>query len=91
MRQPIFIDSQDSLEQIVSLAVEKALEQSSDEPQAKQPEGRVLTFREVRLQLRCSAPTLRKLIRSGKLPAVRLGMQWRIREQDLKNFMGGSQ
>lgn len=38
-----------------------------------------------------SVPTVTAMCRSGKLPAVRIGKQWRIRRSDLLTFLGFDQ
>ena len=38
--------------------------------------------------LRVSEKTVRRWIRSGELPAAKLGGQWRIRPVDLSDFVG---
>jgi excisionase family DNA binding protein len=42
---------------------------------------------DVAKELACSVKTIVKLIRTGKLRAVRLGKQWRIDEADLRVFI----
>jgi len=48
---------------------------------------RLLTIREVAAQLGCSTKTVRRLITSGTLRAVRLGRDWRIDDLDLRAFI----
>lgn len=79
------------LETLIQRVVSKTLEHVQAGHASAPESSRILTFREARIELRCSAPTLRKILRSGKLPAVRIGAQWRVREQDLLNFMQGAQ
>jgi excisionase family DNA binding protein len=45
------------------------------------------TVEEVAKILRVSPPTVRKLIREGQLKAVRVGVQIRIRKEDLDRFL----
>ena len=42
-----------------------------------------LTTEEVLVYLRTTPRTIYRLIRSGELPAVRIGRQWRFRRADL--------
>jgi excisionase family DNA binding protein len=37
--------------------------------------------------LKVTPRTLYRLIRTGQLPAVRVGRQWRFRKQDLENWL----
>jgi excisionase family DNA binding protein len=46
-----------------------------------------LTTEEVLKYLRVKSRTLYRLIRSGDLPAVRVGRQWRIRRRDLDAWL----
>jgi excisionase family DNA binding protein len=48
---------------------------------------RLLEVHEVAYQLRCSQETVRRLIRSGKLPAARLGSHFRVKQSDLDAFI----
>lgn len=45
-----------------------------------------LTVSEAAGRLACSGQTIRKLIRSGKLPAYRIGRDFRIIESDLEKL-----
>ncbi len=47
----------------------------------------LLTAAEVADQLRVSTMTVYRLIRRGDLPAVRVGRNYRVREQDLVAFL----
>jgi len=51
------------------------------------PMQRLLEVHEVAYYLKCSQETVRRLIREGKLTAIRLGTQWRVDPLDLKAFM----
>jgi len=54
----------------------------------KKPEiPEVMTPAEVRDVLRITQPTLRKLINTGKLPAIKVGHQTRILKPDLDKFI----
>ncbi len=48
-----------------------------------------LTTDEVLGYLRVNARTIYRLIRTGELPAVRVGRQWRIRRRDLDTWING--
>lgn len=48
----------------------------------------LLTTEEVIGILRVNARTLYRLIRTGGLPAVRVGRQWRFRRSDLEGWLG---
>ena len=47
----------------------------------------LLTVREVADAMRVSTMTVYRLIRSGALPAIRVGKHFRIRERDLDVFL----
>lgn len=47
----------------------------------------LLTTEEVLRYLKVKSRTLYRLIRSGDLPAVRVGRQWRIRRRDLEAWV----
>jgi excisionase family DNA binding protein len=50
----------------------------------------VLTTDEVATAyLRCHVETVRALINSGQLPAVKVGRHFRIRRQDVEAFLAG--
>lgn len=46
-----------------------------------------LTLGEVLRYLRVNARTVYRLIRTGELPAIRIGRQWRIRRRDLEHWL----
>jgi excisionase family DNA binding protein len=46
-----------------------------------------LTTREVLRYLKVNARTIYRLIRTGELPAVRIGRQWRFRRSDLDDWL----
>ena len=46
-----------------------------------------LTIEEVRGYLNVNPRTIYRLIRSGELPAVRIGRQWRFRRSDLDDWV----
>lgn len=49
----------------------------------------LLTAAEVAEQLRVSTMTIYRLIRSGELPAVRVGRNYRVRSEDLTTYLEG--
>lgn len=48
----------------------------------------LLTISDLKETLRCSAATARRLLRSGKLRAIRIGRQWRVTAEALRDFLG---
>ena len=48
---------------------------------------RLLTIPEAAALLRVSVKTIRRWILGQDLPAAKLGLQWRIRPQDLNRFV----
>lgn len=48
---------------------------------------RLLNLAQVAELLLTSPPTVRRLVSSGALPAVRLSRQWRIAREDLRVFL----
>ena len=46
-----------------------------------------LTTEEVLSYLKITPRTIYRLIRSGELPAVRIGRQWRFRRRDLDQWL----
>ena len=49
--------------------------------------GRFLTVAEVARRLRVSNMTVYRLVKSGQLPAVRVGRGYRIREEDVRRYL----
>ncbi len=49
--------------------------------------GGLLTVAEVANAMRVSNMTVYRLIKSGELPAVRVGKNYRLRETDLERFL----
>lgn len=47
----------------------------------------LLTAAEVADELRVSTMTIYRLIRSGELPAVRVGRNYRVRSSDLERYL----
>lgn len=50
-------------------------------------EHRLLTVREVAETMRVSNMTVYRLIRAGELPAIRVGKHFRIRENELGDYL----
>jgi excisionase family DNA binding protein len=50
-------------------------------------EHRLLTVREVAETMRVSNMTVYRLIRAGQLPAIRVGKHFRIRENELGEYL----
>ena len=49
--------------------------------------ARFLTVAEVADLMRVSTMTVYRLIKSGELPAVRVGKSYRLREEDIDSFL----
>lgn len=49
----------------------------------------VLTPQEAADVLRCHVMTIYGLLKSGELPAVRVGRHWRIRQETVDAFLAG--
>jgi len=47
----------------------------------------LLTVREVAATMRVSTMTVYRLIKSGQLPAIRVGKNYRIRESDVDTYL----
>ena len=56
-------------------------------PMSPQVLGRFFTVAEVARQLRVSNMTVYRLIKSGQLPAVRVGRGYRIRDEDVRKYL----
>lgn len=52
--------------------------------------SRFLTVAEVAGQLRVSTMTVYRLIKAGQLPAVRVGKSYRVREEDVDQYLASS-
>lgn len=58
---------------------------------ARDEEGiRLLTVAEVASVMRVSRMTVYRLIRRGQLKAIRVGRNYRVREQDLREYLESS-
>ena len=51
------------------------------------PGGKLLTVAEVAASMRVSNITVYRLIKSGDLPAVRIGKNFRIRESEVERYL----
>ena len=49
--------------------------------------GRLLTLREVAVELRCSVATVKRRVRDGALPTYVDGRLVRVREDDLRRYV----
>lgn len=58
-----------------------------ESPTAETVHSPFLTLGEVLRYLRVNARTVYRLIRTGELPASRIGRQWRIRRSDLEQWL----
>ena len=47
----------------------------------------LLTIQDVAMLLKVSRQHVRKMVRAGPLPAVKIGREWRIEKDYLKNFL----
>jgi excisionase family DNA binding protein len=47
----------------------------------------IYTVEEVAEALRLHEYTIRRLCREGKIPAFKVGGQWRFRKEDIENFI----
>jgi len=58
-------------------------------PDMKKPftEARLLTVNEVADLLRVSRMTVYRLIKNGEMPALRVGRNYRLREEDVHNYL----
>ena len=62
--------------------------ESPERPALRDPfTDRLLTVAEVARQLRVSNMTVYRLIKSGDMPAIRIGRGYRLREQDVKRYL----
>ncbi len=52
-------------------------------------DDRLLTLYEVRTYLRVSMVSIYSWVRDGKLPAIRVGKDWRVKQSDLDAWMEG--
>jgi excisionase family DNA binding protein len=64
-----------------------ASSQQDSIPSGGSPMGRFVTVAEVARQLRVSNMTVYRLVRSGQLPAVRVGRGYRLREDDVRRYL----
>lgn len=53
-------------------------------------QGRALTAEDAAEYLQISLKTALKLLRSGEIPAVKVGRQWRMSRQALEDFLAGN-
>lgn len=60
---------------------------SSGAPSGRRPEGRLLTVSEVAELLRINKSTVYRMAKQGRLPATRVGRQWRFRKSVLDGLL----
>jgi excisionase family DNA binding protein len=58
-----------------------------EEPARVPAIGRFLTVAEIARRLRVSNMTVYRLVKSGQLPAVRVGRGIRVREDDVRRYL----
>ena len=63
------------------------MSEEPESPVSAQALGRFFTVAEVARQLRVSNMTVYRLIKSGQLPAVRVGRGYRIRDEDVRKYL----
>lgn len=49
--------------------------------------NQVLTVKEAAALLKTTRQQIRKMIQSGELPAVKVGREWRILEEQIQNLL----
>ena len=49
--------------------------------------NQVLTVKEVAVLLKTTRQQIRKMIQFGELPAVKVGREWRILEEQIQNLL----
>ncbi|TDJ68891.1 MAG: DNA-binding protein [Proteobacteria bacterium] len=50
---------------------------------------RTLTLREAAKLLKCHPETIRQKLKSGEIPAAKVGRRWVIMESDIENYLRG--
>jgi excisionase family DNA binding protein len=60
---------------------------TKDRPLTRQPD--LLTLEEAAAYLRVHSMTMYRLLRSSRLPGVKVGNRWRIRRVDLETYVRG--
>jgi excisionase family DNA binding protein len=53
----------------------------------KQMEDQIMTVTEVAEYLKISEVTTYKLVQEGKIPAFKIGRHWRVKKNDLSEFI----
>jgi excisionase family DNA binding protein len=56
----------------------------------RNPDRELLTVNEVADELRVSSMTIYRLVKAGRLEAVRVGKNYRIRRSALDTYLGGA-
>lgn len=85
----IVLLNEGDLDQLLRRAVFQAMGElrETDLPTQKQEPEKLLTTQEACELLRCSKPTLHRWKRAGIIPFVRIGVNIRYRESDLKKLL----
>ncbi|MBL0323236.1 MAG: helix-turn-helix domain-containing protein [Ignavibacteria bacterium] len=86
-QQTLIVSTTETIQAMITEAVERAILRNEPHHNEAPSVRDLMTFAEVRLALRCSAPTLRKLVRTGKIHASRIGDRWRFRAEDVQLFL----
>ncbi len=60
---------------------------AASSPSGRKPEGRLLTVSEVAELLRINKSTVYRMAKQGRLPATRVGRQWRFRKSVLDGLL----
>ena len=86
-QQTLIVSTSETIQAMITEAVERAILRNEPQHQEAPSKRDLMTFAEVRLALRCSAPTLRKMIRAGKVHGSHIGNRWRFRAEDVQSFL----
>lgn len=82
--------SPDELRRVIETAIKNAVTEAlAHNDQPKDPDE-ALSFDQVRLALKVSNPTLRKLVRSGRIHAVKTGRRWLVPKTEVSRFLAGT-
>lgn len=57
------------------------------EPEESLDDGEAMKLREVAEYLRCDRSTVFRLVQRGKLPSLRVGVNWWVRRDDLEKWI----
>jgi len=67
----------------------KSLPDSLDAKEDSLAQNELMTIKEVADFLRISTISAYSWVRDGKLPAIRIGKEWRVRSRDLDEWLEG--